>query len=233
MSGRAPLAVWLYGTRVAVLSEGRGISLTWTAQAYERWGGNARVMSNLLPITVPGEGPHPARVAVFLNGLLPEGNARLNYAMDAGLASEDTYGLIGRYGRDTAGALVFQPADEPEPVRVGHYAPLSETEAGQRLLDIDRHSPTNPQLRGAESISLAGMQPKIGLHRDASGWRACKGGAPSTWIIKLAHPAEAHAADVIDTEVLAIDLARAIGLTTITGRDRRPGGHPCDRSVAL
>jgi len=215
VSGREPLAVWLYGTQVAVLSDGRGIELTWTAQAYERWGSNARVVSNLLPIT-GGGCPHPARVAAFLNGLLPEGNARLNYAMDAGLASEDTYGLINRYGRDTAGALVFQPVDEPEPVRVGHYEPLSEAEAGQRLLDIDQHSPTDPQLRGSESISLAGMQPKIGLHRDASGWQACKAGAPSTWIIKLAHPADSRAADVVDTEVLSLDLAPAIGLTTIT-----------------
>ncbi len=216
MNARGPLAVWLYGTQVATLSEGRGINLTWTAQAYQRWGSNARVVSNLLPISRPGKGALPPRVAAFLTGLLPEGNARLNYAMDAGLAPEDTYGLISRYGRDTAGALVFQPLDELEPLKVGHYEPLSEAEAGQRLLNIDRHSPTDPQMRGVESISLAGMQPKIGLHRDASGWQACKAGAPSTWIVKLAHPADSRAADVVDTEVLAIELARIIGLTTVT-----------------
>lgn len=224
MTEREPLAVWLYGTQVAVLSEGRGIEWTWTDQAYERWGGNSRVVSNLLPITGPRGNAHPARVAVFLAGLLPEGNARLNYAMDAGLISDDTYGLISRYGRDTAGALVFQPVDEPEPVRVGHYEPLTDIEAGRRLLDLAKHSPPDPPLRGVESISLAGLQPKIGLHRDGSGWQACKAGAPSTWIVKLAHPDDSQAADVVDTEVLSIDLARAVGLTNITAEIVNLGG---------
>jgi len=38
VSGRPPLAVWLYGSQVATLNEGRGINLTWTEQTYERWG---------------------------------------------------------------------------------------------------------------------------------------------------------------------------------------------------
>lgn len=216
MSTRQPLAVWLYGTRLATLTEDSAIDLRWTADAYERWGSNSRVMSNLLPITAPGSRPHPRSVKVFLDGLLPEGSGRLNYAMDAGLISEDTYGLISRYGRDTAGALVFQPPDEPEPVRVGRYETLAVAEVGQRLLAATRHAPTDPEQRGIESISLAGMQLKIGVHRSGSGWQAGKVGAPSTWIVKLAHPADSPAADVIDTEVLAIDLARRMGLTGIT-----------------
>lgn len=211
-----PLAIWLYGTNVATLTDGRAIELTWTEEAYDRWGGGSRVVSNVLPISTPGHGPHPRAVKAFLDGLLPEGNARLNYAMDAGLVSSDTYGLISRYGRDTAGALVFQPIAEPEPTRVGWYEPLGAAEVGQRLLHAERHAPSDPSARGIESSSLAGMQPKITLHRSEGQWQACRSGAASTWIVKLAHPAGSAAEDVVDTEVLAIDLARAVGLTTIT-----------------
>jgi serine/threonine-protein kinase HipA len=214
---REPLAVWLYGTRIGLLSErGDQTTLSWTEEAYQRWGGGSRVMSRLLPLSRPGTGPHPRRVRAFIDGLLPEGNFRVNYAMDAGLDSADTYGLIARYGRDTAGALVFQPLGLSDPKRVGHYEQISPAEVGRRLLAADHPSPADPTVYGAEFISLAGMQPKIGLHRDGDQWLACKDGAPSTWIIKLAHPTDSPAADVIDTEVLSTDLARRLGLTTAT-----------------
>ncbi|MCL2781418.1 MAG: HipA domain-containing protein [Actinomycetia bacterium] len=214
---RQPLAVWLYGTRVAEISEDVGdrIALTWTGDAYDRWGGGSRVVSHLLPLTAPTAptaSPHPARVTAFVDGLLPEGNARTNYAIEAGLRPEDTYGLITRYGRDTAGALVFQPLDEPEPVRVGEYRPIDDAEVARRLLDAHRHSPTR-RAGGRDSSTLAGVQPKITLHRDAQGqWQACLNGAPSTWIVKLAQPEDSPAADVVDTEVLSLDLASGAGL---------------------
>jgi hypothetical protein len=83
VSSRPALAVWLYGTRVAELSE--GIDWRWTRDAYDRWGANSRVVSHLLPIGRPGDSPHPRRVSVFIDNLLPEGNARVNYAIDVDL----------------------------------------------------------------------------------------------------------------------------------------------------
>lgn len=219
MNSRDPLAVWLYGTRLATIREaGRdNIHLEWTRDAYDRWGNSSRVMSRLLPISAPGRaGPHPARVKVFIDGLLPESSARTNHGMRAGMPDEDTYGLISRYGRDTAGALIFQHVDLPAPVRVGHYEPIPAAEVGERLLQAETYSPTDQGERGDESISLAGMMPKIGVHRDGEQWFACKEGAPSTWIVKLGHPKGSRAEDVIDTEVLCLDLARELGLTSVT-----------------
>jgi serine/threonine-protein kinase HipA len=43
----------------------------------------------------------------------------------------------------------------------------------------------------------------------------CLGGYPSTHIAKLAHPVDSQARDVVHTEVASLDLARALGLTTI------------------
>lgn len=66
-----------------------------------------------------------------------------------------------------------------------------------------------------ESSTLPGMVPKIVLHRAEDEWFACKDGAPSTWIIKRATAAEAGVADVVDTEVACLALARIVGLTTV------------------
>lgn len=200
------------------------------SQAYDRWGSQSRVVSHLLPITAPGTQPHPAKVRVFIDGLLPEGNARTNYALAAGVAPEDTFALIATYGRDTAGALVFQGVDEDAPNRHGSYEVASDDEVATLLREADRHSPADPSLRGNQSISLAGMIPKVGLHRDGERWLRCLGGAPSTWILKVAHPETSPFADVVDTEAYALALARQLGLTTVDAQVLTLAGQ---RAIAI
>ena len=209
---RPSLAVWLYGTRLAELAEdtqGR-LLLKWTSSGYQRWGTGSRVMSYLLPIARSSV-PSPPRVKAFVDGLLPEGTLRTNWAIDLGIDPDDTFGLIARYGRDTAGALVFTSRDESEPDRAGAYEPISGKEAGQLLRAATRQSPA--EVGGVQSTSLAGMHPKIAVHRVGGEWLRCRAGAPSTWILKLG-ASEGAAADVLDTEVLCNELARRIGLAT-------------------
>jgi serine/threonine-protein kinase HipA len=208
---RPALAVWLYGTHVAGLTEGAGgrLQLTWTDGALDRWGIGSRVMSHLLPVMTGI--PAPPRVKAFIDGLLPEGNLRTNWAIDLGADPEDTFALISRYGRDTAGALVFASTEESEPDRSGSYEPLTAAHAGRLLRESARHSPAGTG--GMQSTSLAGMHPKIAVHRDGHAWLRCRAGAPSSWILKLG-PDPGPAGDVLDTEVLCNDLARRMGLTT-------------------
>lgn len=60
------------------------------------------------------------------------------------------------------------------------------------------------------------MVPKVTLHREGSGpWYSCKEGAASTWIVKRGAPPNTESADVIDTEVACLALARDLGLTDI------------------
>lgn len=211
---RYPLDVWLYGTHIAMLRENtRGrLQLVWTEQAEQRWGSDARLLSAKLAV---GTMPPTAVVGAYLDGLLPEGNARVNAAMTAGVAPDDTYALVRAYGRDTPGAAIFVPEGSPDPTRVGRYLPLTNADVADRLRRADSHQPATPS-HTRESSTLPGMVPKITLHREGDQWYACKDGAPSTWILKRAEPADSPLADVIDTEAACLALARDMGLTTIT-----------------
>ena len=210
---RDPLDVWLYGTPIATLRETATdrIELTWTEAAADRWGPGTRLLSAKLAI---GSTPVPALVQSYLDGLLPEGNARVNHALSAGVPPDDTYALIRTYGRDTPGAAIFVPGGSPDPTRSGRYEPISDAEVARRLRQADEHHRSSPQ-ETTESSTLPGMVPKITVHRDGGQWWACKDGAPSTWILKRADAAESGIADVVDTEVACLALARQLGLTTI------------------
>lgn len=208
------LSVSLYGTVVATLSRGTAgrLAWEWTVDAADRWGLGARVVAHLLPISTPSDVPSPAVVRAVLDGLLPEGQARLNHAMNAGCDPDDTFALLGRYGKDTAGALVLS-ADDAGDAGLGRYVPLTDEEVATALREADSGAPADPTHRGLTSISLAGMVPKVGLHRAIDGtWHGCERGAPSTWILKVAHDPRSSAVDVVDTEAYALDIARRLGL---------------------
>ena len=98
------LAVWMYGTMVAQIEQ-RGpndLRLRHTKAALERWPVNTPLISCSLPVSYTWE---PA--SVFLRGLLPEGQHLQAAAAAANVTVADTYGLMARYGRDVAGAMVI------------------------------------------------------------------------------------------------------------------------------
>lgn len=227
MTDRA-LDVWLYGTHVARVEAAPGgrAHLAWTADAVARWGHGARVLSHLLPMTAPGEEPvHPARVAAWLDGLLPEGRTRDRMAVEAGVDPDDTVAFLGRYGGDTAGAAVFVAAGTAPP---GPQGDGEQREAGGdppgTLTDGDVAALLRAAVDRAGGVgrserltsSLPGMEPKITLVRTPEGrWARGGPGAPSTHILKVARPGGSPTADLVNTEAAALDLARRVGLTTI------------------
>jgi len=202
------LDAWLYGTLVAKVRSPRPgrPELSFTSDALDRWGRNATVLSGLLPMsTTP---PPPARVGAWLRGLLPEGRARLRLAERACGDPDDRLAFLSVYGRDTAGAVVLVPeGDEPEPA--GRLEPVDDEQISA-LLDEARADGAADQL-----TSIAGLETKIVLRRTADGWASPVGRPPSTHIVKLARPADSPAADLVDTEVAALDLARRCGLTSV------------------
>jgi serine/threonine-protein kinase HipA len=108
------LAVWLYGTRVATVHEDRRrYRLAYTEDALAQYELGVPLLSLSLPLRTE---PYPQGVVrSFLEGLLPEGEPRRAVARDVGVGEDDIFGLIRAIGRDCAGALVIQPADDPPP----------------------------------------------------------------------------------------------------------------------
>jgi serine/threonine-protein kinase HipA len=215
------LAVWLYETRIALIDQERGrLRLVYTEEALARYPLGVPLLSVSLPLT-PERYTH-GLVHPFLEGLLPEGEPRQVVANTLRLLRDDTYGLIRALGRDCAGALVIQPADEPPPPKptTATAEPLSETEIGELVANL-RSAPLG--VGGRVRISLAGVQEKLVLTRMPDGrWGRPIEGTPSTHILK---PEIDQYPETVENEVFCMRLARELGLRvpavemmTIAGR---------------
>lgn len=215
------LAVWLYGTRVALIGQERGrMRLTYTHDALVRYPLGVPLLSLSLPLTA--ERYAHGLVRPFLDGLLPEGEPRQVIANDLGLLREDTYGLIEALGRDCAGAIVIQLAHQPAPPEptVLTAEPLSDAEIGELVSNL-RSAPLG--VSGRVRISLAGVQEKLLLTRMPDGrWGRPVHGTPSTHILK---PEIDRFPQTVENEAFCMRLARGLGLsvprvdtTTIAGR---------------
>jgi serine/threonine-protein kinase HipA len=202
------LAVWLYGDRVATIDEERHRPrLLYTDVALSRYSLGTPLLSLTLPLRP--ERHAQGVVRPFLDGLLPEGQARLAVASHFNLRADDTYGLIRAIGRDCAGAVVIQPDDEPGP-------PPSSTLRAEALTDADieilvANLRTAPLGVGERvRISLGGVQEKLLLTRMPDGsWGRPVDGTPSTHILK---PEIARFPNTVENESFCMRVARYLGL---------------------
>jgi serine/threonine-protein kinase HipA len=215
------LAVWLYGDHVATIERHqRRPRLTYTQAALDRYALGTPLLSLSLPVRA--ERYPQGVVRAFLDGLLPEGEPRRAIARDGGIPPGDTYGLIRALGRDCAGALVIQPADEPAPppATTTTAEPLSDDELESLIRDL-QSAPLG--VGGRVRISLAGVQEKLVLTRMPDGrWGRPVDGTPSTHILK---PEIAAYPQTVENEALCMRIARHLGVeaahvetTEIVGR---------------
>ncbi|MGZ8641809.1 MAG: HipA domain-containing protein [Actinomycetota bacterium] len=215
------LAVWMAGSKVALVGQERGtLRLAYTKDALDRFPLGSPLLSLSLPLT---SRRYPQGVVrAFLDGLLPEGDARRALAEDFDVLASDTFGLIRALGRDCAGALVIQPDDEPPPPQPTTLTaePLSEADI-EELVGNLRSAPLG--VSGRVRVSLAGMQEKLLLTRMPDGaWGSPAAGTPSTHILK---PEHASYPNTVENEAFCMRMAKHLGLpvagvetTTIGGR---------------
>jgi serine/threonine-protein kinase HipA len=211
------LGVWLEGIRIADLTEGRGGAMRarYTDEALDLWPLNSPVMSCSLPL---GERALPA--LAFCRGLLPEGDALRTLAEQAGLAAGDTFGLLERYGRDVAGALVI--AEEEPAVREHGVEELSEADLGGAFDELDVHPLGS---HDDSELSLAGLQDKLLLvDLGKRGWGRPLHGRPSTHILKVDDP---RRPGLIEAEAECLRLACTLSLTTVEPELRSFGEYRC------
>ena len=197
------LAVWMYGRQIGSLTRSRGqLVFTYSPAALGLGIGRPLLSIGLTTRTRPYRG---RGVEAFFAGLLPEGEARRMIAYDFGLESDDVFGLLAALGRDCAGALVILPEGEPLPV-AGTPEPVADTEIAQRIRAL-RFAPLGVDQR--IRVSLAGVQEKLLLARAGTRWCLPVDGAPSTHVLKPAHPL---LTDSIANEGFCLRLAARAGV---------------------
>jgi serine/threonine-protein kinase HipA len=134
-----------------------------------------------------------------------------------GAAPEDTIAILAEIGRDTAGALSIGKPGSADP---GGWVPVPNDAALERIIT---ELPSKPFLVGEDgvSMSLAGVQNKLGVAIDAKG-RVCipHDGAPSTHILK---PDSESLFGGVQNEALCMTLARACGLNAASVTTGRAG----------
>jgi serine/threonine-protein kinase HipA len=202
------LAVWLYGQPVATVEfERHRLRLRYTPEALSQYPGGSPLLSMTLPVSAVQFGSGVVRP--FLDGLLPEGEPRRAIAEDLQLRADDTFGLIRALGRDCAGAIVIQPAEDPAP------PPSTTTTAepldGDMLAELIANLRTTPLgVDDRVRISLAGVQEKLLLTRLPDGrWGRPVDGTPSTHILK---PEIRGFPDTVENEAFCMRTARHLGL---------------------
>lgn len=199
------LDVHLTGRLVARIIEGRdGMMLEYTDEAVARFGVGGLALSMALPVDDRAYVGTP--VERWVEGLLPEGEARTVLEDRFEVRRGDTFGLIGAIGADCAGAVSFLEPGRPfddgsSPTRLTE-AELASLIAGLPAapLGADRGVP----------VSLAGLQHKLPLRRTADGWTRPTRTAPSTHILKPAP--DGRLAGLVTSEAFCLRLAAAAGL---------------------
>lgn len=204
------LDIWLHDELVAHVTERRTgtFQLRYTDAALQRWHVGRPLVSISMPLT-PAAFP-PSVVGPFLEGLLPEGEARVVLEEGYGVRRGDVAGLLGQIGRDCAGAVMVLPAGAERESHDGATEPIDDDALARMLRALpDRPLGDDEQVR----VSLAGQQSKLLLAQDADGgWHRPLAGTPSTHILK---PADQRYPDVAANEVLCLRLARELGLSHV------------------
>jgi serine/threonine-protein kinase HipA len=180
------------------------------------------VLSVSLPLNPTRRYP-PAKVRPFLEGFLPEGQARSTIERTFGVRRGDAFGLLAQIGRDCAGAVTFQPEGEPEPEppRPPVYERLTDDEV---VAEIEALGSYPLGARGTVRVSLAGRQDKLLLTGTPDGgWARPVGTTPSTHILK---PQDERYPALVANEAFCLRCARSLGLTTIDIDAMDANGRP-------
>src|SRR5688572_18822161 len=125
------LAVWSEGVLVGEVWVEQG---TWQFRYEASWlsSPSSFAISPNLPIadTVIQDRAEDRQVEWFFENLLPEGGVREALARYAQLDRDDVFGLLARFGEESAGALTLLPAGAEYPSETG-YDELSRAQLKQ------------------------------------------------------------------------------------------------------
>lgn len=200
------LDVWLEQARIGQLHEQGNI---WALDYDAAWRGTGFDLSPALPRSkgqiLDGGSQRP--VQWFFDNLLPEEAGRQLVADDAGINAADAFGLLQRFGPESAGALtLLSPGQELPPAEL---RPLPDAELSARIKAL----PRLPLSHGApKRMSLAGAQHKLAVVVDQGQLWEPVGRAASTHILKPDHEQVDDYPHSVINEWFCMRLAAACGL---------------------
>jgi serine/threonine-protein kinase HipA len=151
------------------------------------------------------------RVEWYFDNLLPEGGVRRALATFADLDERDTFGLLRRFGEESAGALTLLPTETvPPPPSANSYVPLTRDEVRSLLVGL----PRVPLLvaQGRVKMSLAGAQHKLGVRALGDELFLPASGAASSHILKPDNARPETYPFCPANEHLIMSIARAVGI---------------------
>ncbi|WP_269789521.1 HipA domain-containing protein [Stenotrophomonas sp. Iso1] len=200
------LDVWLEQQRVGELHEqgnvwALGYDPVWREQGFD--------LSPALPRSAGQiqDGGSQRPVQWFFDNLLPEEAGRLLVAADAGINAADAFGLLQRFGPESAGALTLLPPSQQLPP--AELQPLPDAELSARIKAL----PRQPLSHGApKRMSLAGAQHKLAVVLDQGQLWEPIGKAASTHILKPDHEQVDDYPHSVINEWFCMRLAGACGL---------------------
>jgi serine/threonine-protein kinase HipA len=209
------LAIELYGHRFGTLEgDSRSFDVVIDPSAIDLFGVNSMVMSVAIPLVPKLRRDQSARRRNWFTELLPEGDQYEYMLAQSGLRAGDTLGFLARYGRDVAGALQLWDVDDPTEPQTPDVRSVTDTQI-RELLTSPMAAPLGNFPREGRT-SLGGVQPKIVLVRQPSGWAQAVGGWPSTHILKPELGDERG--HLIFDEEYGARLARNVGLARFDSR---------------
>jgi HipA-like protein len=206
---------WANGERMGVVEDHDDI---WSFTYDTPWlaSENAFALSPAFPLRaepfVDGSSSRP--VQWFFDNLLPEEGMRSALAREAKIDQNDAWGLLGYYGRESAGALTLLAPDEQEPP--GALRPLSFEDLEARIHAMPQRSLTAD---APKRMSAAGAQPKL-LVSMLGEPPACElfepeGSEPSMQLLKPDSRVAGYPHSAIN-EFFCMRLARAVALPVPT-----------------
>lgn len=219
------LAVWLGQQKVAILRRtGQGrVSCEYTGQVLAGHPLGIPLLSCSLPVRRGRQAAWP-----FVTGLLPEGHHRMSMSRLAGVDTLDALGMLARFGRDVAGALVLaeDASGADEGARTPYAAapglvPLSDEDL---IADVASLPARTLALHDDSELSLAGLEDKILLVATPDGWARPVHGYPSTHILKVDN--RIHRGTVV-LEHDCLHLARRAGIPAPDSRLTKVGDADC------
>lgn len=206
------LVVYMDGVRAGTVRQTSQGNTTFSYDDRYRRGEDATPLSLSMPLT---QERHPSRVTVpFLQGLLPDNDARLARLAAEHQTSTNPFALLTHVGRDAAGAVQLLPPgvdSDDAAIRWGDIEKLPDEDFSKLIRNIVENPDTWGMRSGSEDRwSLPGAQPKVALFRFPDGsWGVPRDSTPTTHIIK---PAIQPYTDHDVNELVTMGAAQRLGL---------------------